>query len=216
MTVNSTMKLAQTIPPSNADDSIPRDPDSGGSIPSNSGLQSLSSHYAKSASSDSSVPNCGISPIAEETLETVTPPLEATIEREPILNKQVKRPQHLTDIRSSKKSKNLSIPGKHKKERSLNKQFADIPIIHAEDLRDSQWEEKNKSTASYKTVASAVFAIAEESAHGGESLAISKEGQKKNQINWLAVSARQNDAVILEKSAAGKQKQRGTTMKYGW
>ena len=127
-----------------------------------------------------------------------------------------KRPSHLTDLRGSKKTKNIIPTSQTRREKDSQQTVASLPVIVGEDLRDPDWEEKNRATPSYATVVKALDAAHEANDAGRESVVALGEQQKKNQINWLALNARQNDALLLERSAAGKQKQRSTAMKYGW
>ena len=116
-----------------------------------------------------------------------------------------KRPAFLQDLRGSKTLKAPGIGSISKKDRyELNKRIADIESIDANDLRDPNWEDKNRASVVEKATLTA---------HLEE---VSKDNKKKHQINWLAMDVRDKELQLLEKSAAKKSNQRSKTLKYGW
>jgi hypothetical protein len=123
------------------------------------------------------------------------------------------RPSYLSDARSQKKG-NPSRGVVQKKRRGEFDSHS-VTLVRADDLRDPEW----MKGISFDTAKSKV-------SHGephqfplnGDSqpLDASKDDRKKHQINYLALELKQNEEILLAKIAAGKEKQKSASMKYGW
>ena len=122
-----------------------------------------------------------------------------------------KRPSHLVDIRDKKKSKvGVSMS---KRDMAAMAYIGEIPTISAVDLQNAEWSRRLAVSVDETGVdgGSNSSNVAEPQGTDGSS-----HGQKKHQINWLAMDMKQKEGALLEKSVLGKQKQRSTAMKYGW
>lgn len=126
--------------------------------------------------------------------------------------KQIKRPSHLSDLRDRKNNTRIqsSLPSK--------KSTSDQPLVHdfitvrADDLRDKDWESRVKDNFGKPGEA----AISGDNQRETKDILSSKDEKKKHQINWLALELKQNEEMLLQKIASGKQKQKSGAMKYGW
>ena len=121
----------------------------------------------------------------------------------------VKRPAYLADLRNSKGGKRLDVSRMKKPRISGLVSEQEIPVVSAEDLRDPRWAAPGQKGVG--------MLLPTKNGEGeAELIGSPSHSRKKHQVNWLAQVARRNDAELLEKAAAGKQKQRSTAMKYGW
>jgi Mitotic checkpoint regulator, MAD2B-interacting len=77
--------------------------------------------------------------------------------------------------------------------------------ISAEDLRANDWQDKVLEKIRSKPTPPVSTGIA-----------ASKTQKQKHHVNYLAEEAREKEAHLLEKNAAGRSKQRDTRQKYGW
>lgn len=167
-------------------------------------------------------PSCD--PVASNNTCTSADVAPLRIEREPRLVKldyvhskhmssdvrkdiQKSKPSYLNDIRGSKRK--AGDQTKSKTDR-MDVKVGSIKTIRADDLRDESWSNNAIPFSSQATNHSA------EGTGKSESLATTKDNQKKHQINWLAIELKQNEEALLERIAAGKQKQKNASMKYGW
>lgn len=143
-----------------------------------------------------------------DPLNVTHPVVQHNAESKPVLPKVpllTKRPSFLQDVRGTKKLKESGIGNISKRDRaSMSSQLDSIPTIDASELRDPDWEEKNRASAIEKAMISANLAD------------VSKDDKKKHHINWLAMDVRDKELQLLEKSAAKKSNQRSKTLKYGW
>ena len=107
-----------------------------------------------------------------------------------------KRPSFLLDVRGDKKVK------MNKRDLAAIAAISHdaLPTIDANDLRDVNWEERNRPSADVTI----------------NLRDVSKDSKKKHQINWLAMDVRQKELQLLEKSSQSKSNQRSKTLKYGW
>jgi hypothetical protein len=127
----------------------------------------------------------------------------------PLVQYPKKKPNHLADLRTSRKFRTVSHSGN-----SIPKN-ATFPthVISAQDLRDPTWAERGRKL---DIVAGEEDIVTENRNLPFESSQVSNNTNKKHKVNWLALDARRNDADLLEKAASGKLKQRSTALKYGW
>lgn len=120
-----------------------------------------------------------------------------------------KRPSYLADLRNSKDCRRSHISTTKKPRISGFISEQTIPFISAEDLRDPRWASPGQKGVG--------MLLPPTNGEGeAELIGSPSHSRKRHQVNWLAQDARRNDAELLEKAAAGKQKQRSTAMKYGW
>ena len=120
-----------------------------------------------------------------------------------------KKPNHLADLRTSRKLRTVRHSGN-----SIPKN-ATFPthVIYAQDLRDPTWAERGRKL---DIVAGEEDIVTENRNLPLEATQVSNNTNKKHKVNWLALDARRNDSYLLEKAASGKLKQRSTALKYGW
>jgi hypothetical protein len=131
-----------------------------------------------------------------------------------IANVEPKRPSYLSDVRG-RKHQRLKAPVNLMKDcpEELLK-LGNLKTIRADDLKDRDWISRTTETS--LRLAESKRSSSPHPDPSEEHPSNPKEEKKKHHINWLALELKQNEDVLLEKIAAGKQKQKTSAHKYGW